>query len=289
MQKTKYLSNKELLSEIHRSKTTFCYFSDQKYARYDVIFDSIDHVHLENALAVMEKKNSRPRRPATAEPPLTDPEQLVFRVMTYEHVPLCGDKKRRSRASAGEGHLRVNFPPFKHYVLRKDKTGDFAVVEVGRSHWKGDLDTGTFEQEHGRISNGLATMFMLLVERYSRRGNWRGYTYVDEMRSSALLQLSQVGLQFDEAKGDNPFAFYTTTIQNCFTRVYNVERNHQNIRDDMLIIAGAKPSFTRQVEHEMNQKAIADGTVAVKPPPAKRGRKSKKVAEAVAAEEARDE
>jgi hypothetical protein len=110
-----------------------------------------------------------------------------------------------------------------------------------------------------------------------------GNTYVDEMKASALLQLSQVGLQFNEAMSDNPFSFYTTTVSNSFVRLFNVERKNQNIRDDMLIIAGAKPSFTRQVEHEMSQKALNDGTAAVKAPPAKRGRKPKKVMEAAAA------
>lgn len=283
MQKTKYLTNKELLAEIHRSKTTYCYYADkQRYSRYDTIHLTLDEVNEETALAVIEKKNSRPRRAANAnDPVLSSPEDLVFRVMTYEHVPLCGEKKRRSRASAGEGHLRVNFPPFKHYVLREGKP-----VEVGRSHWKGDLETGEFSQEHGKTTDALAIMYMLLVERYGRRANWRGYTYIDEMKSSALLQLSANGLLFDESKSDNPFAFYTTTIQHSFTRVYNVERKNQNIRDDLLIIAGAKPSFTRQVEHEMAQKAIADGTVPAKPIPAKRGRKPKKVVEAAAAADA---
>lgn len=277
MQKPKYLTNKELLAEIHRSKTTYCYYTDkQRYSRYDAIVSSIDEVTEETALGVIEKKNARPRRTVNVnDPVLATSEDVVFRVMTYEHVPLCGDKKRRSRASAGEGHLRVNFPPFKHYVLR-----DGQPVEVGRSHWKGDLETGEFSQDHGRMTDALAVMFMLIVERYGRRYNWRSYTYNDEMRSSALLQLSANGLLFDESKSDNPFAFYTTTIQHSFTRVFNVERKNQNIRDDLLIIAGAKPSFTRQVEHEMNQKAIADGTAPAKPAPAKRGRKPKKVAEA---------
>jgi hypothetical protein len=275
MQKAKYITNKELLLEIHKSKATYCYYEEPKFARYDaiVLFDDITE---ENAEAIRTKLNNRPRRPRAAEPEpqIESLHDLVFRVMTYEHVPLCTDKKRRSRAAAGEGHLRVNFPPFKHY--RIDEQGD--IVEVGRSHWEGDLDTGDFCLDKGKMSNRLATMFMLLVERYSRRGNWRGYTYVDEMRSSALLQLAQVGLQFDESKGDNPFAFYTTTIQNCFTRVFNVERKNQNIRDDMLIIAGAKPSYTRQVEHELAQKFAAEGVTAaapVKKVPAKRGRKPK--------------
>jgi hypothetical protein len=277
MQKAKYITNKELLAEIHRSKTTYCHFTDTKYAKFDAILAQGD-ITAEHAEAIREKLNNRPRRPRAteAEPKIESIHDLVFRVMTYEHVPLCSDKKRRSRAAAGEGHLRVNFPPFKHY--RIDESGD--VVEVGRSHWQGDLETGDFCLDKGRISNRLAAMFMLLVERYSRRGNWRGYTYVDEMRSSALLQLAQVGLQFDESKGDNPFAFYTTTIQNCFTRVFNVERKNQNIRDDMLIMSGAKPSYTRQVEHELSQKFAAEGVVSVTPikkAPAKRGRKPKNV------------
>jgi hypothetical protein len=281
MQKAKYITNKELLAEIHRSKITYNYYVEPKHAAYDAIV-ARDSINEELATTVMDKLNNRPRRSKTAEPEpkIESIYDLVFRVMTYEHVPLCDDKKKRSRAAAGEGHLRVNFPPFKHYRLAEN--GD--LVEVGRSHWTGDLETGDFCLDKGRISNRLAHMFMLLVERYSRRGNWRGYTYVDEMRSSALLQLAQVGLQFDESKGDNPFAFYTTTIQNCFTRIFNVERKNQNIRDDMLILAGAKPSYTRQVEHELSQRAANEGTsTEPKKIPAKRGRKPKKVEEAAEA------
>ena len=91
-------------------------------------------------------------------------------------------------------------------------------------------------------------MYLKLVERYSMRSNWRGYTYVDDMRGQALLQLSQIGLQFDESKSQNPFAYYTAAITNSFTRILNVEKRNQNIRDDMLQQAGAMPSFTRQFQ-----------------------------------------
>ena len=96
---------------------------------------------------------------------------------------------------------------------------------------------------------------MKLVERYATRSNWRGYTYVDEMRSQALLQLSQIALQFDESKSQNPFAYYTAAITNSFTRVLNVEKRSQNIRDDLLEKAGHNPSFTRQAAHQI---AIAE-------------------------------
>ena len=88
-------------------------------------------------------------------------------------------------------------------------------------------------------------MYIKLCERYSMRGNWRGYTYVDEMRGQALLQLTQIGLQFNEAKSQNPFAYYTAAINNSFTRVLNLEKRGQNIRDDLLEQAGLDPSSTR--------------------------------------------
>jgi len=67
------------------------------------------------------------------------------------------------------------------------------------------------------------------------------------------LQLSQIGLQFDESKSQNPFAYYTAAITNSFTRILNVEKRNQNIRDDMLQQARAMPSFTRQFEEMEKQ------------------------------------
>ena len=118
--------------------------------------------------------------------------------------------------------------------------------ETVRSHWVGGLHNGHFSCTHGTITNELGKMFMKLVERYSQRGNWRGYTYVDEMRGTALVQLAQIGLQFDESKSQNPFAYYTAAVTNSFVRVINLEKRNQNIRDDILEMNGMNPSWTRQ-------------------------------------------
>ena len=74
------------------------------------------------------------------------------------------------------------------------------------------------------------------------------------MQGQALLQLSQIGLQFDESKSQNPFAYYTATITNSFTRVLNMEKKNQNLRDDLLQEAGVMPSLTRQMQNEEKQK-----------------------------------
>ncbi|RYF43306.1 MAG: hypothetical protein EOO38_18950 [Cytophagaceae bacterium] len=266
MQKPKYITNKDLLREIHRSKVTFCVFTQPEFADYDVIVSDLELVTPELLALVLDKKQN-PR--GKIQPTKTFVvEDIVVRLMTHEHIPLDPDRKRKAR-NTDVSYARTNFPPFKHFVQRDGK-----LIEVGRSHWKGDIETGEFCLDKGRLGDSLAVMFMMLVERYARRGNWRGYTYVDEMRSHALLQLSQVGLQFDESKGDNPFAFFTTTIHNCFTRVLNVEKKNQNIRDDMLIVAGVAPSYTRQIENEIEQRFPSDFV----PPKPKRGAPRRKVA-----------
>jgi hypothetical protein len=148
---------------------------------------------------------------------------------------------------------RLNFPPFEHWRLDENKER----FRVGRSHWQGDLETGYFSRDHGDMTRKLAHMFMKLCERYATRSNWRGYTYNEEMRGQALLQLSQIGLQFDESKSQNPFAYYTAAITNSFTRILNLEKKSQNIRDDILEINGLSPSWTRQNAGKASMAALS--------------------------------
>ena len=105
------------------------------------------------------------------------------------------------------------------------------------------------------MTDTLARMFIKLCDRYGTRSNWRGYTYNDEMRGQAILQLVQVGLLFDESKSQNPFAYYTAIITNSFTKILNTEKKNQNIRDDILEMNDIAPSYTRQ-----NQQAKAAPT-----------------------------
>ena len=61
------------------------------------------------------------------------------------------------------------------------------------------------------------------------RGNVRGYTYNDEMRGQAILQLAQIGLsQFDESSPNNPFAYYTAAVTNSFVRVTHIEKKNEH-------------------------------------------------------------
>jgi hypothetical protein len=263
IRKTKYLNNRDLLAEIHRSKCSFSSFTKPEYSTYDIILPSLDKV---NQRTLADARRNRAKRiglqaftearlsgdkkvklaeltPDYKSSPKTD---VVIRIMTFEHIPLAPGRKKTTKTTA-DSHEKINFPPFQHWKL-DEETED--LVCVGRSHWKGGVEKGTFSKDHGRITENLGKMFIKLSERYAQRSNWRGYTYIDEMKGQAILQLSQIGLQFDESKSENPFAYYTAAVTNSFTRILNLEKKNQNIRDDLLEENGLTPSLTRQNQHE---------------------------------------
>ena len=272
--KVNYLNNKDILKEIHKSKMTYCYVADEMYARYDVILQDVNKINRnsiklarDNRASLMQSigyqaamaehdpkdyKNKPKQKEFAVDPKSIPQEELVFRVMTMEHIPDEPGRKRIPKNEA-ETKAKVNFPSFKHYAYVNGE-----VTEVARSHWQGSLSNGYFSVDHGKITNKLGTMFLKLVERYSHRANWRGYTYVDEMRGQALVQLSQIGLQFNEAKSDNPFAYYTAAVNNSFTRILNLEKRNQMIRDDILIEQGHLPSYGRQIAHEQEMRQIRE-------------------------------
>ncbi len=278
-----YLNNKDILKEIHESKTTYCYFTKPEYHRYDLIID-MPHDPLEKCFdyafkpeILQQAKEVRAARLSIESGAKVDPDSiptsdLVFRVMTWDHVPVAVKQSRKTtkkktakdifefsdpdpdeifadledtttKAEVDDMvHVKVNFPPFQHYKV--DENNSFYCV--GKSHWEGGLKAGNFNKEHGKITDKLARMYIMMCEKYAMKYNWRGYTYNDEMRNSAILQLTYVGLRFNEAKSANPFAYYTAAITNSFCRVLNTEKRNQNIRDDILELNGLNPSWSRQ-------------------------------------------
>jgi hypothetical protein len=286
-----YLNNKDILKEIHKSKTSYCSYTKKEFHQYDGIIDTPD-MPLEKSLAftvkptqIKEAKLMKSLRLSQEQgltgqrkidPKTIETDGLVFRVMTWEHIPMSQKQPRKvvKKKKAVEiidfdddkssedlfadledkktkplvddmVHSKVNFPPFQHYLL---DANTMTLTLVGKSHWKGGMKTGSFTATNGALTDKLARMYIMLCEKYAMKYNWRGYTYNDEMRNSAILQLTYVGLRFNEAKSANPFAYYTAAITNSFCRVLNTEKRNQNIRDDILEMNGLNPSFSRQMK-----------------------------------------
>jgi hypothetical protein len=281
--KTIYLNNRDILTQIHLSKNTYCSYVDPvNDHQYDIILPTVEKI---NQRTVAEARRNRADRIKKETGVVVDPKKipntdLVFRITCWEHIPMAPKKIPKSATKkkklddifeldmleedpvvdlpipedpATAKYVRLPFPPFYHYRLDDTKK----PFLVGKSHWIGDLEHGEFSKDHGKVTRILATMYMKLCERYATRSNWRGYTYNEEMRGAALVQLTQIGLRFDESKSQNPFAYYTAAITNSFTHVLNSEKKNQNIRDDLLEQNGLNPSWTRQNAGKKNPNAGA--------------------------------
>lgn len=256
--KIKYLTNKDLLKEIHLSKNTYCSFTAAEYHQYDLILPNLEKINVRTIAQAKKNRAARLSKEAHEAAMASGGKKLsakdfeidykkiakddvVFRIMTFDHIPLAPGRKKTLKNTA-DSHEKINFPPFQHWKFDKNDN----LICVGKSHWIGGMKSGKFSKDHGKMTDNLARMFLKLCERYATRGNVRGYTYNDEMRGQAILQLTQIGLQFDESKSDNPFAYYTAAVTNSFVRIINIEKRNQNIRDDILEMNGMNPSWTRQ-------------------------------------------
>ena len=263
--KKNYLSNKDLLKEIHKSKNSYCSYQSVEDSQFDIILPDVESINDETIIEAQKNRANRIAKAAYEEAidqgkkvkqdqfaidyTTMKKTDLVFRIISFEHIPKEPGRKKNPK-NIQDHYTKLNFPPFQHFRF----TTTNKVECVGKSHWIGGMSNGYFSIDHGTMTNKLAKMFMMMCERYGNKWNWRGYTYNDEMKSQALVQLAQVGLQFDESKSQNPFAYYTATITNSFTRVLNTEKKSQNIRDDMLEMNGYRSSHTRQLNSHIKWK-----------------------------------
>ena len=266
-----YLNNRDMLAEIHKSKNSYSQYIGEGDHDYDVILDykNCEENAIEEALATIDEelieqaKINRSERLCkrrwqeakdrgekvkqadfAIDPKTIEDTEVIFRIYTFDHIPLAPGRKKNPK-TVKDKHVKLNFIPFQHFKL---VDGEFTCV--GKSHWTGGVGNGYFSLDDGRITDKLGSMFQKLAKRYSNKWNWRGYSYNEEMQGQALLQLCEAGLQFDESKSSNAFAYYTTTLSNSFTRILNGEKKNQDIRDDILEMNNMTPSNSRQMENE---------------------------------------
>jgi hypothetical protein len=266
-----YLNNKDLMKEIHKSKSSYSSYNKPEYADYDIIVKTIDDV-LRNVDEGRLARADRLTKIAQAEyllvnanasksdvtvigPEYVSPHDVVFRVMTWDHIPEAPAAKPKAAKGkknkiifddvvedliiteteydaaipdilppAPTKYIRVNFPPYHHYRLDEN----FVPELIGKSHWQGDLVTGKFSKDHGQITNKLALMFIKLCERYSTRSNWRGYCVDDQ--TEALTKRGWLGI--DQINEDDTILSYSegdlkwSSIKSIFRDEFDGKMHH---------------------------------------------------------------
>lgn len=170
-------------------------------------------------------------------------EDIVVRVLTFDHIPKDDSKKKYRKA--GDDRVKTNFPPYKHYAIV-----DGVLTCVALSHHDRDKK---FSLTSGKINDDLGHAIMLIGARIANKHNYRNYSYLDEMKANSNAQLVAVCLQYNEFYGENPFAYYTTTVNNSFKQILTEEKDTQEFRDKQLMEANYNPSMTAQINQELSR------------------------------------
>ncbi len=119
----------------------------------------------------------------------------------------------------------------------------------------------------------LVNMIVQIVNKFGELPNWRNYSYIEDMKGSAIMAVCHNALKFDSDKSNEPFNYYTMIANRTFLTYIESEKKLRDIRDDLIIEMGdseLSPSFARQSQYETTQLGPSlDGTRRI---PMKRGR-----------------
>ena len=162
MKRVKYLNNRDLLAQIHASKNTYCSYVDKEDARYDLIISDVKKI---NATAIAKARKARSKRLTqeaweeakkaglkkiklsdyTVSTRKIDKTELVFRVMTFDHIPTDSTRKKNPKQTS-DYHTKCNFPmsarkmPIRHafYPMRFAYAFKFSffIKSVMMERWK---------------------------------------------------------------------------------------------------------------------------------------------------------
>ena len=116
MKKINYLNNKDILSEIHKSKSTFSSFTDDTFNQYDIILPSLDRINIRTIAQAKRNKAKRlglqdydNKKEQGIKVKLADCEvdyrkitkqELIFRIMTFDHIPEEKGRKKNPKTIA---------------------------------------------------------------------------------------------------------------------------------------------------------------------------------------------
>lgn len=91
-------------------------------------------------------------------------------------------------------------------------------------------------QETGIISNDLGRMILLIAENVSKSGCFHSYTWLEDMRQTAVETVLKYINNFDPIgyEKPNPFAYFSTIIRYSFLTQIKKEKKQVNIRQHLI-------------------------------------------------------
>lgn len=80
------------------------------------------------------------------------------------------------------------------------------------------------------VPDYVASCFLQIVKRYGSKLNFSGYSYIEDMKSTALEHCVKYANRFDKRKSVNAFAYFTQITHNAFIQFINREKKFADFK-----------------------------------------------------------
>ena len=125
----------------------------------------------------------------------------------------------------------------KRYLRKRNPISDKTRYYVDKDEYNTEVIRYI---ETGVASERLGELFTLHVDQFGTMACFKGYTYLDEMKSQARLFLLKYSRSFDPSfstkngKKKNAFSYCTSIIYNVFLQVIAREKKHSTLKDKII-------------------------------------------------------
>jgi hypothetical protein len=122
-------------------------------------------------------------------------------------------------------------PRINNQIRKKRPIAEKSRYYIDKKEYTAELQNFI---KSGIASEKLGELFKRHVDHYASGASFKNYTYIDEMKSDALLFLLKYSKSFNILKGSDAFAYCTTIIHNAFLQSINREKKHSFIKDALI-------------------------------------------------------
>ena len=117
----------------------------------------------------------------------------------------------------------------EHYVNNKD------FLEAMKAYRKSVNKAKKEKKEKPLVTNYIGSCFLKIANHLSYRPNFINYTFRDDMISDGIENCLQYLDNFNPAKSNNPFAYFTQIIYYAFIRRIQKEKKQTTIKHKLIM------------------------------------------------------
>ena len=140
----------------------------------------------------------------------------------------------------------------EHYVNNKE------FLEAMKAYRKSVNKAKREKTEKPPVTNYIGSCFLKIANHLSYRPNFINYTFRDDMISDGIENCLQYLDNFNPAKSNNPFAYFTQIIYYAFIRRIQKEKKQTTIKQKLILKSGLDELVRQEGDNEEYQNSYAD-------------------------------